>query len=327
MKSPAISIVMPVYNGLRFLPAQLDSILTQSFSDFELIIIDDASSDGSVQLLQEYARRDSRIQLVCHKKNHGLLNTLAIHLPLTQAPWIALSDQDDIWAPQKLECLMQNVTGYAAAYSNSALINEHGAELGIDIMEALQISVPASGHDPFELLHRNCVSGHALLFHRELLPHFLPFSSKKIPYDNQIGIAALTHGGLVYCPKALVKHRLHQNNQCNNNLLAAKKHNVRTKGRTPGKNLLRWQRRQRTKIHMKLEYFAERNLVTVQALLLADPCRFDKQWFDLPLFWLVLRYPLIFTKHSHTSRLRLAYETAKGARWYHSKIDKQRKSS
>lgn len=99
---PKISVVLPVYNGERYLAEALDSILAQTFADFELIVIDDGSTDGSLSLLQEYEKRDARIRLVA-RENRNLATTLNDSVALAKGTWIARMDQDDIALPNRFE--------------------------------------------------------------------------------------------------------------------------------------------------------------------------------------------------------------------------------
>lgn len=94
---------MPVYNGERFLPEAIDSILNQTWVDFELLIVDDGSTDGSSEILSGYANRDKRVTLIRNETNLGLVRTLNRGLDLTDSPYIARMDQDDISLPDRLQ--------------------------------------------------------------------------------------------------------------------------------------------------------------------------------------------------------------------------------
>lgn len=97
-----LSVVMPVYNGGNFLSETMQSILTQTLSDFELIVIDDGSTDSSLQLLKDCAARDSRIRLIS-RENRGLVPTLNEACQMARAPYIVRMDADDIAHPQRFE--------------------------------------------------------------------------------------------------------------------------------------------------------------------------------------------------------------------------------
>ena len=70
--TPLVSVVMPVYNGEEFLAEAIESILNQTFNDFEFIIVDDGSQDGSAEMIRAFAARDERIRVIQHERNRGL---------------------------------------------------------------------------------------------------------------------------------------------------------------------------------------------------------------------------------------------------------------
>ncbi|HEY9195650.1 MAG TPA: glycosyltransferase family 2 protein [Mucilaginibacter sp.] len=101
MSEPLVSIIMPVYNCASFLGDAIQSMLNQTFGDFELIIIDDASTDATVNIINSY--RDQRITLVKKESNTGLIASLNIGLTAARGEYIARMDGDDISHPQRLE--------------------------------------------------------------------------------------------------------------------------------------------------------------------------------------------------------------------------------
>ncbi len=102
MTSPAISVAMSVYNGERFLAEAIESVLAQSFTDFEFLILDDGSQDGSGAIIRDYAARDHRIRPI-FRENRGLIASLNQLLEEARAPIIARMDADDICHPERLE--------------------------------------------------------------------------------------------------------------------------------------------------------------------------------------------------------------------------------
>lgn len=107
--NPEITVLMSVYNDKKYLSESVESILNQTFENFEFLIIDDASTDGSKDLLEEYAKEDSRIKLICNKNNKGLSYNLAEGTSLAKAPWIARMDADDISVKDRLAIQIQYV--------------------------------------------------------------------------------------------------------------------------------------------------------------------------------------------------------------------------
>ena len=100
--NPQISVVMPVHNALPFLDQSIRSILDQTLADFEFVILDDASTDGSTELLREWARRDQRIHLFESKKHLGLAGSSNAVVAKARAPIVARMDADDIAHPDRL---------------------------------------------------------------------------------------------------------------------------------------------------------------------------------------------------------------------------------
>jgi hypothetical protein len=98
---PELTVVMAVFNGERFLPAALDSIMGQSMRDFELIIVNDGSTDGSAEILDEYARRSGRIQVV-HERHAGTSAAVNLGCARVRTPYIARMDADDVSLPDRV---------------------------------------------------------------------------------------------------------------------------------------------------------------------------------------------------------------------------------
>lgn len=106
--APKISVVMPVWNATKYLPQSIESILNQNFDDFELIIIDDGSTDRSVEIVNSYRNRDRNI-VVCENP-HNFINSLNTGIALSRGEYIVRMDADDIMLPDRLEvqfCFME----------------------------------------------------------------------------------------------------------------------------------------------------------------------------------------------------------------------------
>lgn len=101
MKSPKITVLMPVYNAEIFLKEAIDSILNQTFNDFEFIIINDGSTDQTARILQEY--KDPRILIFNNQKNLGVVKSRNLGIKIAKGRYIALMDSDDISFPERLQ--------------------------------------------------------------------------------------------------------------------------------------------------------------------------------------------------------------------------------
>lgn len=115
---PLVSVVLPVYNGEEYLVDAINSILVQTFSDFELILIDDGSTDGSPKILKECEHRDPRVRVIV-RENRGLVITLNNAIDIARGKWIARMDQDDIALPHRLERQLKWLESTGADISGS----------------------------------------------------------------------------------------------------------------------------------------------------------------------------------------------------------------
>ncbi|KKD39484.1 glycosyltransferase family 2 protein [Limnoraphis robusta] len=124
---PQISIIIPVYNGATTIQATIDSVLAQTFSDFELIIVDDGSTDDTLKIISQYG--DPRIQVVS-SSHAGAAATRNRGLKQASGEYIAFLDADDLWTPDKLEAQLNALQTHleaAVAYSWTDFIDEAGS--------------------------------------------------------------------------------------------------------------------------------------------------------------------------------------------------------
>ena len=102
---PKISVVMPVYNAGRYLKTAVESVLAQTFSDFELLLVDDGATDGSGAACDEFAVRDARVRVI-HQRNSGICKARNVGIEAASAEWLAFCDHDDLYMPRFLELAM-----------------------------------------------------------------------------------------------------------------------------------------------------------------------------------------------------------------------------
>ncbi len=114
--SPNISILMSVYNGEKTLAKAIDSILEQTYRDYEFIICDDASSDSTPEILKKYEEADSRIVLLKHEENKGLAASLNDCLGIAKGKYIARQDADDISMPERLSRTLEYLESSDSPY-------------------------------------------------------------------------------------------------------------------------------------------------------------------------------------------------------------------
>lgn len=204
MSPPLVSILMPVYNGRLFLSQAIDSIVKQSFSDFELLVIDDGSADDSAALAER--TEDARIRVLRNGANLGLVATLNRGLAEARGEWIARCDCDDLWFPRRLEVqldLCRRQPDVALVGADALLINEQGLVCG-------GFHAPAD-HEllRWDLCFRNPFVHSAVLFRRTVAGSMGGYADVPASedYDLWSRIAASHQVASVLRP--LVKYRMH----------------------------------------------------------------------------------------------------------------------
>lgn len=200
-----VSVALCTYNGEKFIEEQLDSLISQSYSNLEIIIVDDASTDNTFSILEGYKNNDSRIKLYRNEQNIGLQANFEKALKLCLGTYICISDQDDIWNKNKITSLISKIGTNLLVYHDSSYITDVGTPTGKSIRTLHRF---VSGERTKNLLYQNCVSGHAMLFSKELLSMLPPFV-EPVYYDWWLSYTAACTGKLNYTNEILVKYRIH----------------------------------------------------------------------------------------------------------------------
>jgi glycosyltransferase involved in cell wall biosynthesis len=210
---PCVTVVMPVYNGEGFLTTQIESILAQENVCVRLVIADDASTDGSWQLLCDLAASDPRIHLVRNNQNLGLLRTLARLLQGIETPYFALSDQDDIWDRQKLARSVQALVRRSAAlvYSDVRLVDETGRVTVEQYLSARKLR-PIEGRDPAPFVFRNPAIGHTMVGTKEVADLVGQFDPVLSAHEVWVIACACRLGPVVFLDAVLGSYRQHSKN-------------------------------------------------------------------------------------------------------------------
>ena len=126
-----ISVVMPAYNAEKTIAESIETVLKQTHENIELIIVDDASIDGTASIINTYARKNPQIRILRNTKNIGVAETRNKGIEAAKSDWIALLDSDDLWEPDKLE--RQIVLAYQEqaeiVYCSYDFIDEQGTSI------------------------------------------------------------------------------------------------------------------------------------------------------------------------------------------------------
>jgi glycosyltransferase involved in cell wall biosynthesis len=203
-----VSVAMASYNGAKYISEQLDSILHQTYSNIEIVIVDDHSTDDTVSIIQSYREKYPFIFLVRNEHNLGVTLAFEHAIKHCKGFFIALCDQDDIWDSQKIEILVNEIGEHDAIYADSLLVNEKGESLQRSFSSIMNLRSYYSGA-PFLL--SNSVPGHSILMKASFVNKILPFP-EKIFFDLWIGFCAAGNNGIKFIDKLLVKYRQHDSN-------------------------------------------------------------------------------------------------------------------
>lgn len=248
---PLVTVLVATYNGVAFLEQQLDSIIEQSYTNLEIIIQDDASSDETCKIIKRYASRDSRIRFFQNKENLGIIQNFYDLIDKATGEYIAIADQDDIWKLEKIECLLNHIGNYSLIYTDSQLIDQSGNQIGKSLLKAIG-HAPKSGKGLINLFTKNTVSGHACLFKKSIVPVVLqnchaPYV-ENVMYDQLIAVVASLINGVTYYESPLTLHRIHGANNQNGSI--NKKSHLKLKKRRFRSGILR---RKLQRVRLKID--------------------------------------------------------------------------
>lgn len=219
--APLVSVIMCTYNGELFIDEQIDTILHQDFSNFELIIVDDCSKDNTWDKLLSWQKKDARIKPFQNKVNLGYNKNFEKAIQLGSAQFIALSDQDDIWLPQKLGKLFNAFTAneIVLVHSRSVKFENNDKKLRYDLAK---LHHHFSGNDARRFFFSNHMMGHDMMFRKGLVEKIVPIPDG-MSYDWWISLTAICSGTIASVNEFLVQHRIHGNNSFFSKESASKK--------------------------------------------------------------------------------------------------------
>lgn len=159
-----ISIIMPAYNAEKYIDESIMSVINQTWKNWELLIIDDCSTDSTKKIINKYTSLDTRIRLLSNTNNQGVSYTRNKGIQESHGNWVAFLDSDDLWTPDKLSMQVDliNKTNALFTFTGSAFIDENGMALKYTLSVPDQI-----GYE--ELLKQNLISCSSVLISKPLL--------------------------------------------------------------------------------------------------------------------------------------------------------------
>lgn len=200
-----ISVCMASYNGGLFIAQQLKSILNQLTANDEIVISDDGSTDDTIHIIQYL--EDPRIKLYFNTQRHGPIGNFENALRHSSGQLIILSDQDDIWLPNKVEVIKTLLIEYDLILTNCEVINQQGIVLHPSFFE-----LRGSRQGFWQNLYRNSYIGCCMAFRRTVLDYALPFPKQIHMHDWWIGLMVELKGRVIFYDDPLIKYVRHGKN-------------------------------------------------------------------------------------------------------------------
>lgn len=223
MQASQVSVALASYNGQTYLADQLASIAKQTRLPDELVVCDDASKDGTISVIKAFAPgAPFRVRLVVNEQNLGSTKTFERAIKLCSGGIIALTDQDDVWRPDKLECLLSVLDlkpEVGAVFSDAQVVDRGLRPLSRRLWETVGFDEAArskfrSGRALEVLLNRNIVTGATMAFRARFKELVLPLPDPPFwIHDNWIVFTIAAVAELAFVEAPLVLYRQHAGNQ------------------------------------------------------------------------------------------------------------------
>jgi len=200
-----ISVCMAVYNGADYVEAQLHSILEQLGPDDEVVIVDDASSDNTVELIGNIA--DGRIRLLTSEHNRGAMRSFEKAFEKARGEYIFFSDQDDLWLPGKVAIMLEEFkkSGALAIVSDAIVVAHDGTKL-----HESYFAWRGSGPGVVRNFRKSAFLGCCMAIRRDCKAFLLPFPPLTYMHDQWTGLACSIVGKVRFLPRPLLVYRRHR---------------------------------------------------------------------------------------------------------------------
>lgn len=218
MEAKKIDILLATYNGEEYLREQIESILSQTYSEFRLLISDDCSSDNTKQILEEYEKKDKRVVLYFQKENLGVIKNFEFLLKKVENEYYMFSDQDDIWKKDKIEKSVKKIeeTNSDLIYTDLEVVDENLNTTSSSYWKLKGFYNKIKKYNNFESLYlNNFITGCTIISKKSLIQDFLPLpnTSKYVLHDYWIPLVISQKGKIEYIEEPLIMYRQHKNNK------------------------------------------------------------------------------------------------------------------
>lgn len=216
----SVAIIMGTYNGQRYIREQIESIINNTYEDYELHVYDDGSIDSTCNIIQEYAKRDARVLLHRNAQNKGVIRNFLDAARDLEADYYMFCDQDDIWMTNKIEVSLRRIQEIerdnneipVAIYSDAVVVDENLKTIHRSFHKQNNLDVSKNAFK--NLLLENKLIGCTIMFNRNLRDRLKYNNIDNIRmHDWWIGLVGSAFGKVAYIGTPLVQYRQHGNNE------------------------------------------------------------------------------------------------------------------
>jgi glycosyltransferase involved in cell wall biosynthesis len=153
-----VSVVMPCYNHVKYIASAIESVLGQTHKNIELVLIDNCSTDGTREIIQQFEKKDGRIIAIYHEKNLGFITSMNHGLDASSGDYIALTSSDDVWLPEKTEIQLrafEDNPEVDVIHSDASIIDSAGKKTGKTMKKIYRLDPAIASGNIFKTLTRN----------------------------------------------------------------------------------------------------------------------------------------------------------------------------
>jgi glycosyltransferase involved in cell wall biosynthesis len=206
-----VSVLLASFNGAKYIREQLNSIYSQTYNNYEVIVCDDCSNDDTHAILEEY-KNTHGLKYIINETRLGFVKNFENGLKYCQGDYIAFCDQDDIWYPEKIDFLVNSIGDFSVICSDAVIIDSAGNKIS-DSMFEHTCRIFHKKNQFKHLLFGNYVSGCTMLIKKDILKYATPFPYWVHFHDWWLALVASQFGGIFFLDKPLIYYRIHSNNQ------------------------------------------------------------------------------------------------------------------
>lgn len=212
-----VDILLATYNGEKYLQEQIESILNQTYTNFRLLISDDCSSDKTLEIIEEYAKRDNRIVIFKNEENLGIVRNFEFLMCQVTSKYFMFSDQDDIWKKDKIEKSVDKIEeGYGLVYTDLEVVDNNLEVMYESYWKLKGFDKKVRRYSNFDSLYlNNYITGCTVISKKEYIEKVLPIpkNTSYVLHDYWLPIIVSQEAKLGYIDEPLIKYRQHKNNK------------------------------------------------------------------------------------------------------------------